>query len=728
MDIKNNDFENIDEITYKMKSFESKIDEYKTSIDNNLKIIETNEYKINILNESKLILEKLKSYKMESKKGFILKIINAALDDVFDQSLRIDIEVSNSNKSSSAKIVTKYDIILYQNDIEISRNEKLLNNNGGGVLSFISILFKMMVGYIYSDNKFFLFDESISQVSSLYRPRMAKFFKEFCNEYGFTLVLISQTDDIDEHANVGYKLGGKFDKNGLTQLYIEDKFGTYPEDNYNYVKIKNFQSIVDLEFRYQGFTVVRGNNNIGKSASFRAINSLLFNTFDVKDFPRKMKKRGVATSIEFGKVVNGTIIVNENISRSISLSYTSGKVIYSFDGLEFAGKSLAFDKIKEKVETIGFKYVNLKETYKNFKGDLKDQTERLAMTTQHDGFYLIGNKNTETDKVFNFLFDTTDVANAILTLNNDLYQLNEQINNATQSNIDLNKKMIIDSLYYDLYVLKYYSININEYIFTLNNNNKIINEINIKQNYVDSVSKYITLENNYNKYLKIIENNHSIDHKIELNIDKHNVILTIIKNINESDIIYKYLELYNSNINLIHNFEILNNKIILFNNIIEKINEIDSYNYYIDKIKDFSNINIINNNIINNININNAKLDIINSILTYVNSVILLKSYNDQYNIIISNIKEYDLITNSYSNKLILINNIIDKVNELIIIQKHINVLTQSLNNFNDYNLLKLNIEENINKMKHTLEHLADDIGLSICSHCNGKGYQDIKE
>jgi len=290
--------ESFDIIKFKMTNYQNNVKILENNLINNDVNLKLTETKLKLLDDTKNILTILKNHKMESKKDFILNTINTALGDVFDQNLKIDIEATSA--TSAHKISMKYDIVLYQNDIEMARNEKLLGNNGGGVLSFISILFKILVGYIYSDNKFFLFDESISQVSPLYRPRLAQFLKKFCKEYSFTLVLISQTDDIDEFADVGYYLDSEFDDKKIPVLKIDRIFGTYPQDKYVYSKIKNFQSIIDLEFRYKGFTVIRGNNNIGKSASFRAVNSILFNTFDSKDHPRKKRARGEETNIVFG--------------------------------------------------------------------------------------------------------------------------------------------------------------------------------------------------------------------------------------------------------------------------------------------------------------------------------------------------------------------------------------------------------------------------------------------
>ena len=68
---------------------------------------------------------------MIEKKDFILNTINTALSDVFvDKRVRLDIEASNTT-SSAGKINIKYDIVYYENDIEMGRNETLLISIGG---------------------------------------------------------------------------------------------------------------------------------------------------------------------------------------------------------------------------------------------------------------------------------------------------------------------------------------------------------------------------------------------------------------------------------------------------------------------------------------------------------------------------------------------------------------------------------------------------------------------
>lgn len=657
----------IDKITFQLQSatntlqlLDEKLVADKDSI---IKIVD----KLQNLSDAKNILTILKNYKMESKKDFILNTINTALHDVFAQNLKIDIEATSA--TSTGKINMKYDIVLYQNDVEMARNEKLLGNNGGGVLSFISILFKVLVGYIYSDNKFFLFDESISQVSSLYRPRLAQFLQKFCQEYDFTLVLISQTDDIDEYADCGYLLDGEYDSNGIPKLIIDKVLGEYPKDKYVYSKIENFQSIVKLEFRYKGFTIIRGNNNIGKSASFRAVNAILFNSFDSKDHPRKKRPRGAETKIRFGFYDSAA----DETDVNISLKFKSNKVIYSFDDLEFSGKQLSFDKVKEKVESIGFKYVDLKETYKNFKGNLKEQTERLAMTTQHDGFYLVGNKSNETEKVFNFLFDSTDVANAISTISQDIREV-EILEKTTTENIRLNEKEIIrQQLLKDMFTFQYYNILIYAHISRIHDKGLMVNTKDALTDTISNIDGYVMITAGLSNYESCMMKKASL--KKDLKNDQIRIIDEIINTTGSLEKIRQFKET-----SQLHDLTIkkdlkIKQEIINIDKQLTILNEISSYAYYVDAIKTY---NIFKNN-------EQKNFERIKTI--------------DQKSIILSGLID----------DISMVSSLVKSTSNITALSKSRDLLLSSLALKNEESLL-----------------IIEEFGICECDICHGTGYKEI--
>lgn len=295
-------------------------------------------------NGAKTLLELLKNYKLEKRKDFILTVINSALKDIFQEDYRLDI-LPRDSKGTSAASTQKYDIIFYQNGIEIAKNDELLTSNGGGVLSIASLFFKILIGYLYSKNKFYIFDEALSQVSPQYRERLSLFLKEFCKRYDFTLVVVSQTEELEVYADLVYEVDANPDENGVPTLTFMVSPKEYPTSNFFYSRIKNFQSIKDKNFIYKGFTIIRGPNNSGKSATLRAVQSLIFNSFKTESYPRKNPSGPkLTTEITFG--FQGA---ENEPPKEIGLKYQRDKVMFVIEGEEYFGKSLASEKLKEAV-------------------------------------------------------------------------------------------------------------------------------------------------------------------------------------------------------------------------------------------------------------------------------------------------------------------------------------------------------------------------------------------
>lgn len=612
------------------------------------------------------LLTKLKQFKMDSKKEFILKTINTALKDIFQEEIRIDIEASSNLENG--KMNMKYDIILFQNNIEIARNEKLISSNGGGVLSVISILFKMLVGFIYSENKFYMFDESLSQVSADYRPRLSKFLKEFCTVHGFTIILVSHTEELDAHADLIYALSGSFDKEEIPVLNIQETTGHYPENDYIYTKIKNFQSIVDLEFRFKGFTIIRGSNNIGKSATLRAINSVIFNDFD-KNMQRITSARSIETSIEFGFYHQSEEgVVDE--TKKIRVSYKSQKVNYEFDGMTFAGKNLAFDKVQEKIESIGFRYINLKETYKNFKGNLKDQTERLSLTTQHDGLFLIGAKNTDSSKIFDFLFDSYQVANAIsrvkIDINDRINQFNDCLLKIQESNASLKIELLKE---------QYFS---------------------------------------YKYYIALINNQNIISSRYSLMVQKEQYLISIKSYLENIIYIYRteeYIRSIKDRINSINNSPI--------QSIIRKLDDIIKYSKSI-LIFNVSKDNLIKLGQLNkSIENKQAMITRIDSIINYGRYLLFIDSYlllKERYDTCL-------LADNKIFDKINTIQKIIDVLKKVLVYKQSHSFLIQSLQFIEATTAKILGYQTNLTNLQSSISNLEQEFNLQKCPSCNGIGY-----
>ena len=688
-----------------------------------------------ILGDVKKLLIQLKNSKMFEKKDFILNTINTALSDVFiDQNVKIDLVASNTNQEAS-KLNIKYDIVLYQNGVELSRNEKMVDQNGGGIISFISILFKILVGFIYSRNRFYVFDESLSEVSELYLPRIGQFLQKFCKVHNFTIILITHTPVVAEYSDLTYRLDGEFE-NGVPTLKIDKIEGEYPEENFIYSKIENFQSIKKLEFRYKGFTTIIGKNNIGKSASFRAINSILFNNFDIKIHPRfesvDKPDKLLNTKIEFGFFSKKDDPENE--IKKIGFYKKGQSIIWYFNNMEFVGKNLAFDKVKEKVESIGFKYLKLKEQYKNFKGNLKDQTERLAITTQQDGYYLIAGKASDTSKVFDFLFDSREVTLALIKLNEDIKNFENELNSLEQQTGELefiNSRLRLELKKWDLQ----YKISLIELL------KETISIKEFNKSEFETYSKEFIL---YNKILELVDLIWRIEKTKELNsivVSKKEKIEKVIKVLDNLINKLNYKDLIDSTLLKSRTINILKIKKLMVEkqyNIIN-IKEIIDTNNFVNNIRSKFNFFRTKYIVLGNIITNFQNRGILEEIFITLENIEIKKKRFEKLQLkfsIITNIMEKIKFQTNLKNNLIEINNCIQYKNKiehsinynnkcLEFYDKNIKLynLKDFILNINDIDKKNQSRKKQIQDLYNTIENLPRAYGLKPCSVCETLGF-----
>ncbi len=519
---------------------------------------------------AKTLLELLKNYKLEKRKDFILNVINQALVDVFQESYRIDI-LPKDMKGKSAASTQKYDIIFYHNDIEIAKNEELLSSNGGGVLSIASLFFKLLIGYLYSKNKFYIFDESLSQVSPQYRERLSLFLKKFCEKYGFTLVIVSQTEELERHADLVYEVDSSVDQNRVPILNIINIRGELPQENYFYSRVKNFQSIINLEFSFRGFTIIRGPNNSGKSASLRAIDSVLFNNFKTDLYPRKNPGgKKLTTEIFFG--FQGAA---DQPAKEIGLTYKRNKVMFTVEGEEYFGKSLAADKLKEAVEDIGFKYIDVKASFKSFKGPLKDQTERIAFTNQYDGLFLVGSKANDSDKIFSFLFNTEAIALAIAESKEAMQEFNKMHRDTQALLVGTETDLSRTRLEVDYFIKLYYSLLIEEYYHTIEIRQMLSRTVEQTDELINSIEKFTNLVDGIvwleNTDVELAQSGNKVLH----NTSQQEIIESILEKVVNYDDCNHLINLTDSKLQI-------SKKLNTLNELIPRIEQVVSIDYWIN--------------------------------------------------------------------------------------------------------------------------------------------------
>ena len=362
------------------------------------------------LNDVKTLISNVRDYVISKDKDRLENFINTALNDIFQRNYRLSIDESKKG----------WDFFFYENENLIAVSSDLLDNVGGGVSAVLGVLFRFYIGLISKNELFFMLDESFGQVSSENRARLSEYLRSFCEGTKSTVVLVSHSKELDEYAHNVYELDSFKDERGINTLRI-DKILSNPSDidlpNY-VVNITNFQSIKEIKFSFSGFNVIRGQNNIGKSAVIRSIGSVIYGDITgIKDFIRnEPKKRGNPTNftLSFKKLNEYRICFDTNNGSSKYEFFDENENSLG----EFIGSKNSSEPVKKLLEQCGFRDAlsNLKTN--STSKDLGD-IAKSSVTTQFDEPYLITDKSSVINSVISMLFGAENIATALNKANAD---------------------------------------------------------------------------------------------------------------------------------------------------------------------------------------------------------------------------------------------------------------------------------------------------------------------
>ena len=352
------------------------------------------------------VLYILRTSKINEKRDKILTMINIGCKDIFEKNYELKIVTTDEIEESSLKEI-KYHIILYKNDIEIARNEKLLQASGGGVLSVISVLIKIIINIIYNKDRFFIFDEAMAKVSEQYQTRLSSFIKKLCEKQEITFVLITHMKKLADSADYTYNFKGDFDKNNIPILVLEDEIIVKDYPQYH-LHIKNFQSIIDLNIVFSRFTVIQGANDIGKSAIVRAVNSLLSNSF-LDTYIRFNKNRNDRCSVHFKKYIS-----EKDLAFDIKMTKEPTGIVYNINGNELRGKALAKDSIADQLNNFGYGNILNDNSLTEFSHKKRNKFGNITITNENDQLYLFDNSSVDNNKIISYIFQATTINNGII--------------------------------------------------------------------------------------------------------------------------------------------------------------------------------------------------------------------------------------------------------------------------------------------------------------------------
>lgn len=644
------------------------------------------------LKQTQQLLQLLKSKKISSKRDKILNLINKALVEIFEKDYELKIE-SNEKLDD-----IKYDLVLYKNGIEISKNDSLLNSNGGGVLSVISVLFKIVIGILHNNEKLFIFDESLAQVSSLYRPKLSSYIRNLCESQGLTLILVSHVDDMDFAAHKTYYLNGKI-KKGIDTLFVEkveEKYGSYiPKDKY-LVDIQQFQSIENLQLEFGGYTMFKGPNDIGKSAIIRAISSLLNNSFSDSDV-RKNKPKGVNTTINFKKV-------SSNVPEyDIELKFENNSVFYTINGVEYKGKRNSSSSIKEAFNKLGFNSFVDDSYLKNKSVKTREQLSQLTITTQHDSLYIVENNVNENTTLFAYIFNAHTVTNATMLVKTDIKNINNKINELTIKIKEYSDKKNVLSKFERLYYCKYI-VSLHKIYTEQQGRFAYLNKV--QQIYTQLAQKYSLLFACYDYNIKYTE----FEYKQKL--FKH--LETYSKCLNDNlGVLIAYKDVYLKSIECKSLVDELNKKVWAYNKILVLI---DSLKLNLEKsiaYKMYCNLQFFKKREIKFI-----------TYFEYVHKI--LELYKKSYSYKVEDSSNEIFNYKKSKEKLIPLVNIFDKLSKEEKLVQHLKGIYGNLHNVRLFMNLKLDLNSKqivSRNIDNEIILLKEEFGICKCDKCNGIGY-----
>jgi len=367
-------------------------------------------FKRDELDDVKTLISNVRDYVISKDKDRLENFINTALNDIFQRNYRLSIDESDNG----------WDFYFYENYNLIATSSKLLVNVGGGVSAVLGVLLRFYIGLISKNELFFMLDESFGQVSSENRARLSEYLRSFCEGTKSTVVLVSHSNELDKYAHNIYELDCFKDERGINTLRIDEILSNPSNINLpNYVvNIANFQSIKEIKFSFSGFNVIRGQNNIGKSAVIRSIGSVIYGDINgIKNFIRnEPKKRGNHTNftLSFKKLNEYRICFDTNNGSSKYEFFDENENSLG----EFIGSKNSNEPVKKLLEQCGFRDAlsNLKTN--STSKDLGD-IAKSSVTSQFDEPYLIADKSSVINSVISMLFGAENIATALNKANAD---------------------------------------------------------------------------------------------------------------------------------------------------------------------------------------------------------------------------------------------------------------------------------------------------------------------
>jgi len=152
---------------------------------------------IEVLNEVNKFFTDGIDTKIRKVKHQIEDIINQGLTYIYkDDSIKVSVDTVFKNNK------TQFTIAIKDSKVESTNLE---DSFGGGVLATVAFLFKVVVNILSKNEKFMVFDESLTFVSKHYQENLSSFIKKLCQDLDMTIVLVSHQPLLHSQADIVYE-------------------------------------------------------------------------------------------------------------------------------------------------------------------------------------------------------------------------------------------------------------------------------------------------------------------------------------------------------------------------------------------------------------------------------------------------------------------------------------------------------------------------------------------
>lgn len=180
-------------LTKDVAKVEASLDFYSNQVDALTSTLAELNADLELTRQANLVLSNLVSTRISTVKGSIERIINEGLALIFDEVITIEIqEAVKRNK-------TEFSMVIKKDEFE-GGSESF----GGGVLSVIAFLLKVVTNLLTKKAKLQVYDESLTFVSAHYQVRLGQFIKKLCKDLDYTIVLVSHQPLLSEQADLRY--------------------------------------------------------------------------------------------------------------------------------------------------------------------------------------------------------------------------------------------------------------------------------------------------------------------------------------------------------------------------------------------------------------------------------------------------------------------------------------------------------------------------------------------